>query len=186
MERKVKLVAVWPDFVSKKTNITLEFEGLPPEGMETAFQDTVLKMTLVKYRQKRSLDANAYYWKLVTEIAEAVKSSKTEVHNQLLSDYGQLEMADGSVVSVMLKEEIDWKKVTQLHLRPTVNVMENSKGTLFRCYLVVRGSHTYDSREMSVLIKGAAEEARQLGIETLTPDELQRIINETKKEKRTD
>jgi hypothetical protein len=40
---------------------------------------------------------------------------------------------------------------------------------------VMRGSHTYDTREMSRLIDGTVEEAKELGIETLTPEQLERM-----------
>jgi hypothetical protein len=39
----------------------------------------------------------------------------------------------------------------------------------------MRGSHTYDSREMSRLIDGTVSEAKELGIETLSPAELERM-----------
>ena len=42
---------------------------------------------------------------------------------------------------------------------------------------MMRGSHTYDSGEMSILIDGVVQEAKQLGIETLTPNELERMKN---------
>ena len=40
---------------------------------------------------------------------------------------------------------------------------------------MMRGSHTYDTKEMSRLIDGAVFEAQALGIETLPPDELERM-----------
>lgn len=181
VERKCRLVSAEMDPVKRTSTITVEVEGPLPEGMETSLQGVDLKLTLVKYRKKRSLDANAYYWVLVTQIAEALKIGKVEAHNQLLSDYGQLDMQDGQVVSVMLREDIDWRRLAELHLRPTSKVITNSKGTTFRCYFVCRGSHTYDTKEMSVLINGTVSEAKELGIETLTPAEIQRMLNETKK-----
>ena len=36
----------------------------------------------------------------------------------------------------------------------------------------MRGSHTYDSKEMSRLIDGTVSEAKELGIETMPLDEL--------------
>lgn len=39
----------------------------------------------------------------------------------------------------------------------------------------MRGSHTYDTKEMSRLIDGTVEEAKELGIETLTPDQVERM-----------
>jgi hypothetical protein len=39
----------------------------------------------------------------------------------------------------------------------------------------LRGSHTYDTKEMSRLIDGVVEAAKELGIETLTPEQLERM-----------
>lgn len=50
------------------------------------------------------------------------------------------------------------------------------KGKEVVFYRLMRGSHTYDSREMSELIKGTIQEAEDLGIETLTPRELKQIL----------
>lgn len=43
------------------------------------------------------------------------------------------------------------------------------KATFYRIY---RGSHTYDTKEMSVLIDGTVADAKELGIETATPAEI--------------
>ena len=45
-------------------------------------------------------------------------------------------------------------------------------GVQLQCYY---GSHTYDTEEMSRLIDGVVTECRELGIETLPPDELKRM-----------
>lgn len=39
----------------------------------------------------------------------------------------------------------------------------------------MRGSHTYDTKEMSELIKGTVAEAKELGIETATPQEIKEM-----------
>ena len=53
--------------------------------------------------------------------------------------------------------------------------MDNGK--LYRVYVVMRGSHTYDTKEMSRLIDGTVQEAKEHGIETLPPDELERMMS---------
>ena len=45
-------------------------------------------------------------------------------------------------------------------------------GIQLQCYF---GSSTYNTKEMSVLIDGIVYEAKELGIETLPPDELERM-----------
>lgn len=42
-------------------------------------------------------------------------------------------------------------------------------------YIVIRGSHTYDSKEMSRLINGLVQECRQQDIETMTPAEIEEM-----------
>ena len=45
-----------------------------------------------EYKQKRSLNANAYCWVLINKIANILRKSKEEVYLQMLIDYGQSEM----------------------------------------------------------------------------------------------
>lgn len=46
-------------------------------------------------------------------------------------------------------------------------------GILFNCYLVYKDTHKMDTKEMSRLIDGAISEAKELGIETETPEQLE-------------
>lgn len=140
-------------------------------------QDVVWEIK--KRRKKRSLDANAYYWKLVTAIAEATNTPKPEVHNVLLRRYGQAQGIDGRLVTVYIPDTEKAAKQAILaedyHIKPTSYVQVGSKGQVFRQYVMLRGSRTYDSREMSVLIDGALDECKQVGIHIdLTPAEMER------------
>ena len=49
-----------------------------------------LSIKVVKYRKKRSLDANAYMWVLLSKIAEVIHSNKDDVYIEMLSRYGVL------------------------------------------------------------------------------------------------
>ena len=145
--------------------------------LTTQEQKTVWEIK--KHRQKRSLDANGFYWKLVTGIAEATHVSKNEVHNILLRRYGQAEGVDGRLVTVYIpdteKAEKQALMAEDYHIKPTSYVQTGSKGQVFRAYVLLRGSRTYDSREMSILIDGAIHEAEQMGIKVeLTPAEMER------------
>ena len=111
-------------------------------------------------------------------MAEKTAQSLTEVCNQMIAEYGQLEREEsGGVALVILKDEIDWRKVSYLHLRPTTRTQVLGDGKLYRVYIIMRGSHTYDTAEMSKLIDGVVSEAKQLGIETMTPEELERMVS---------
>ena len=107
------------------------------------------------------------------KIAKALKISEVESKNQMLARYGQL---DNYVKTIILDDEIEWQKLASIHLRPTTHTKVMENGRLYRVYLVIRGSHTYDTTEMGRLIDGTVEEAKALGIETMTPAELERMI----------
>lgn len=134
-----------------------------------------LRCELTEWRERRSLNANAYFHVLCGKIAERAAESATEAKNQLISDYGQPERTEHGIMTVTMLDAIPWQKVEGIHLRPTTATRTMDDGRLYRVYLVMRGSHTYDTAEMSRLIDGTVNEAKELGIETLTPAELERM-----------
>ncbi len=83
----------------------------------------------------------------------------------MLRHYGQSEM-----VSVL--SSIDVRGYFKYYEEVATVTLE---GKQFTHYRVFKGSSEYDTREMSILIDGIVYEAKNLGIETMTPDELTRI-----------
>ena len=51
-----------------------------------------LSFKIDKYKEKRSLNANNYAWKLLTEIANIIRESKETVYLDMLKRYGQSEI----------------------------------------------------------------------------------------------
>ena len=74
--------------IDKKLRLTLDLQGASLVQLIQLQKDGRLDMTLKKHSDKRSLDANAYYWKLLGELAKALQTSHEELHNQLLDSYG--------------------------------------------------------------------------------------------------
>lgn len=128
-----------------------------------------------KHRERRSLNANNYFYQLVGKLAEATDSSKDEIHNLMLGRYGQyMKDKDGNIVFCLYPADIDYRNLTDVHLKPTGHTEQ--KNITYEWFAVMRGSHTYDSREMSKLIDGVVSECKELGIETLSEDELKRMV----------
>ena len=118
-----------------------------------------------EYKEKRSLNANAYAWKLITEIGNKTNKSKEEVYLQMLIDYGQSEM-----VSVLSTINIDgYFKYYKEFGKSRLN------GKEFTHYKVYKGTSEYNTKEMSIFIDGVVQEAENLGIETKSPNELERL-----------
>ena len=53
--------------------------------------DESLDVELKRHKDKRSLNANAYYWHLVGEIRKATGDSNNKIHNMMLNRYGVLD-----------------------------------------------------------------------------------------------
>lgn len=124
-----------------------------------------LVVEIKQYRQRRSLDSNAYLWLLLNEMASVLKTTKDELYLQMLDRYGQFThiVAKPNVVSKVIAE---WRTVRELG---EINI----NGTIGIQLQVYFGSSTYDTKEMSKLIEGVVSEAKELGISTVTPRELE-------------
>ena len=94
MESKGILKSVTKDWVSGKFQVTFEIEQDISDSIKN-IQDKPLRITAKQWKEKRSLDANAYYWVLVTKLAEALHISKPRCHNLMLRRYGQNLTIDG-------------------------------------------------------------------------------------------
>lgn len=139
-----------------------------------------LVFTVKPWKKKRSLDANAYYWQLVTKLADKLNISKPHLHNILLRRYGQTEFIDGKMIYLVLPDSDDGSRQADeaetYHIKPTSEVKQGMDGMMYRTYLMLRGSSTYNTKEMSGLIEGLVSECKEQGIETIPPKELERMM----------
>lgn len=125
---------------------------------------------IAKAKQKRSLNANSYAWQLMTKIGDALRISKEDVYLDMLKSYGQ-----GGAISVEERFADNFKRTYKYHESLGKSQL---KGKTFEHFRFWVGSSEYNTYEMSVLIDGIVQEAKQLGIETLTPIELARLKDE--------
>lgn len=170
MERTGELESVNRDVISGKIRISFMLDDIPEISDITGRKLTI---TAKPYRKKRSLNANAYCWLLCSKIAAASRSDKDSVYEIMLQRYGHpLTDNDGNAVIISILSHVDISKSGIHHKKIGEGHVQ---GKLFNHYLVIKGSSDYDTAEMSSFIDGIVSEAKELGIETLTPDELERM-----------
>jgi hypothetical protein len=133
----------------------------------SSMKEKLYSVSMKEYRQKRSLNANAYAWVLMDKIAQVLRTDKDEVYLEMLSRYG---VFTHLIVkpSVVEKVKQEWRTVKELG-EVTVN---GQTGIQLQCYF---GSSIYDTKEMARLIDGIVSEAKDLEIETMTPPEIERL-----------
>lgn len=127
-----------------------------------------LQIKAVKHRERRSLDANAYAWVLMQKIAEATDTDKWSVYLRCLQDYSR------AFSHVIVKPEaVD--RMKELY-RTCVDLGEITvNGRTGHQLQVYYGSSCFDTKEMAVFIDGIVRECKDLNIETLPPEELERM-----------
>lgn len=157
--------------LNRKQRITVELDRDFRQDYER-LQGQELDVELKRHREKRSMNANAYFHVLVNKIAAESGGSDDAVKRRLVVAYGAIDTdEDGLKIGFKLPAAVDVDKIY-----PYVRCFDTREenGKLFKCYLVYKHTSDMDSKEMARLIDGAVAEARELGIETDTPEQIAR------------
>ena len=178
MECIGRLKSLGIDLMSRHQKLEIEIDSDIRKEYDKLKDKDKLRIHIVQYKKKRSLDANAYYWTLLTKFADVIGLSNPEAHNMMLCGYGQSEIFDGKAVYVTIPDTEEAEKkvnnATDYHLAPTSQVRLGNDGVMYRTYRMLRGSRTYDTKEMSRLIDGLITCCKEAGIpetEIASPNE---------------
>jgi len=156
-----------------KQRITLELDGDIRELYEE-LKDSDVDITIKKHHDKRSIDANAYAWILIGKLAAKLQITPNEVYRQYIPD-----VADNYVIQPVKEDMLErWDKIwCEKHVGRMTDDLGECKRTPgyhnIRCYL---GSSDYDSAQMYRLTQLIVEDCKEQNIETMTPDELARLL----------
>lgn len=153
--------------LDRHQRVTFELEG-DFRGQYDKLHDKAVELSVRKWTEKRSLDANAYLWALITKIANAIRESKEDVYFDALKAYGQ-----GGAVSVDEKYVEDFCRTWKYNEKLGETQLNGKTFVHFRFWV---GSSEYNTEEMSILIDGVVREAKNLGIETMDEAELKSLI----------
>lgn len=152
------------------------------DKLQAAFKEgDTWDASLKKHRERRSLDANSYCWTLLRKMAEKLADivdgkapTKEELYRGHIKDVGVFEplpIREDAVerfCQCWAEKGIGW----------FVEVVDDSKLPGFKRVHAYYGSSTYNTKEMSRLISNIVQDCKALGIETLPPDDLRRLIEE--------
>ena len=158
-----KIHSVSVDYFSGKPMVTFALNEVNSarEMVDELKSLEKLSLKIGKFKQKRSLDANAYCWTLIGKIAEKTNVPKEEVYREAIRGIGGnydvvciKEDAAGSLRSAWERNGIGWQTEVMLSKRDgCTNV------------LLYYGSSTYDTEQMSRLISNIQQDCASLGIE---------------------
>ena len=170
-----KIDALNVDFATGKTKLTLEInEKQTAKQIYDELHDCEkLSIKIAKYREKRSLDANAYCFVLIGKLAEKLNLTKEEIYRNAIKDIG----GNSDIVCVK-NEAVDnlckgWERNGLGWQTDTFPSKIDGCTNVILYY----GSSTYDSKQMYLLIQNVVEDCKTQGIETKTPNEISNLIS---------
>lgn len=125
-----------------------------------------------EYREKRSLDANAYCWLLIGKLADHYDLTPEEVYRTEIRNVGPYE-----VIPVREDAAERWPSIWggggTGFLCDDLGPSKIQGYRNFRCWY---GSHVYDTKQMSRLIDAIARDCKDAGIETMPTDKLDAML----------
>lgn len=174
MEFIGKIKDISMDLIGGGVNITLSTDkSILPEYQKMKELEK-LDIKIVKFRKKRSLDANAYSWVLIGKMAGVLRTDNDSVYIDMLRKYGQTAIdADGNAVIITLKSKVDISTIKGIYYAQIGTGFIN--GIECTNYRLIQGQSTYDTVEMARFIDGIVSECKELEIETVSPNEIREM-----------
>lgn len=175
MELTGRIVDISKDFMTSKTRVAFELnESQVAAAMYDEFHDQdKLSVVVKKFRQKRSLDANAYCWVLLDKLSAALNVPKTELYRDFIKEVGENNVvicAKNQAVEALINgwehNGIGW-------------VTDTLPSKIDGCTNVILyyGSSTYDTSQMSRLTNLIVDACTEHNIPTETPNEIAKRLS---------
>ena len=158
--------------INGKTEYIITSKDKPTEEMNDLIGKE-LSVEIKPYKARRSLDANAYCWVLCQKLAEKIGGTKEDIYKEAIRKAGQFDY-----IAVANKAVDQFIKAWQSKGLGWYAEALESKIDGCKKIMVYYGSSVYDSKEMAHLIDYIVSECKELGIETMTPAEISRMMNE--------
>lgn len=170
MEWTGELKGIVRDWNTNQFNITFSINESSVVNEVDKLKDCKLSIKAVKYRQKRSLDANALLWHCLGEIASSLQADKWDIYLQMLKRYGKYTYicVKPNMVDAV---KAQWRESEVIG---EVNI-NGSEAIQMLCYF---GSSTYNTKDFSVLLEGVISEMKEMELETPLSEDMRRALEE--------
>jgi len=132
-----------------------------------------IAVTAKQHREKRSLDANGYLWKLCELLAVAASTQGEQTTSVEVYQMAVKEVGVSTVVPIrndaVERWVLEWEKRGIGWFAEVINESKHDGYSNVKCYY---GSSSYDTKEMSRLIDNVVQDCVAVGVPTETPEKL--------------
>ena len=147
-------------------------------------KDKPVTVDIRQYRKGRSLPANAYAWVLINKITKKLQEKEPNNGWTPLEVYRSAvkEVASACTIHYLPNDQVDRFVDDWIHSGDGFQVeLFPSQVEGWSCGRFWKGSHMFDTMEMSTLISILIQEAEQQGIPTLSDDEVNKMLGAWRK-----
>lgn len=127
------------------------------------------EITIKEWRERRSRSANAYFHTLCNKLAAVMQTDTEWMKKEMVLRYG---VASDAIIRLP-------KGVNEDLYYPYCKWIEGDEDS--DTYVLYKQTHMLDSKEFSVLLNGVIDECKTVGIETMPPEELERLYAQADK-----
>ena len=142
------------------------------EGYDELSAREKISIDLTPFKEKRSLDANAYLWKLLGELAKVLKIGNEEIYRHYIREmgiYDVLPVRNDSVerfCEAWKKQGIGW----------IAEPIKESKIPNYTNVIAFYGSSVYNKYEFSRLVNQVVEDCKEQGIPTEPQERIDALV----------
>lgn len=164
------------DYKTHKAKISLLIDTKQLDIVEELKNEDKLNIELKKYRKHRSLDANAYFWKLLTELCELVELDTVEEYKRRVKELGIFRQFKIEKDNIKTFEKM-WttQGIAWFCEIADTTYIGNTEFKIINAYY---GSSSYNSKQMARLIDGLVQDCKEYGIETKSQAEIDSLLKE--------
>ena len=167
------------DYNTSKLKISLLLDTNNKEVIEELKNENKLNIELKKWYKKRSLDANSYFWKILTELCDLAEINTVEEYKRRVKELGIFRqfkiMTDQVNTFTKIWED---KGIAWFCEILDAEYIGNIEFKIINAYY---GSSSFNSKQMSRLIDGVVQDCKIYGIETKSKNEINSMLENWEK-----
>ena len=162
------------DYKTRKAKISLLLDTNSLDIIEELKNENKLDVEIKKHRKKRSLNANAYFWKLLTEYSEEKGIDTIEEYKERVKRLGifRVSRVEAKDVETYKKSWENWGTAWFCEIYDTEYIGDIE----FKILHLYYGSSSFNSKQMSRLINDLVEDCKEVGIETKPENEIKSLL----------
>lgn len=149
--------------------------GKPSEIIKSIWRldkDKTYTVEIKNYKRKRSLDSNAYAWVLIGKIADKIGITKEEVYCEFIKDVGQFTIIAVDMECILSVKRV-WESKGLGWMTESIGKNRNMPNKID--LMLYYGTSAYTQKNMTRFINYVVDRAKELEIETLPPQEIERL-----------